>query len=205
MHKILAIMTYFGTNIKKIRQIKGLSQQAFADMLNLTRGIISSYEDGRAEPKVETLLRIAQFLDMKTDDLISKPLTVNQLANFEEVEDLIYKKENITESKKEFYPIKVEPSLFVNVEYSLEVTSKIEGNHFYQNKDILLLRKNYQKGENRGQYLIFTPEKSYISSTPNVNEECFLIVGCIYSNQNTNPINDIMNRLDYIEKTLKIS
>nr|WP_243464435.1 helix-turn-helix transcriptional regulator [Riemerella anatipestifer] len=99
-------MTYFGTNIKKIRQIKGLSQQAFADMLNLTRGIISSYEDGRAEPKVETLLRIAQFLDMKADDLISKPLTVNQLANFEEVEDLIYKKENITESKKNFTQLK---------------------------------------------------------------------------------------------------
>ncbi|MDY3548212.1 helix-turn-helix transcriptional regulator [Riemerella anatipestifer] len=198
-------MTYFGTNIKKIRQIKGLSQQAFADMLNLTRGIISSYEDGRAEPKVETLLRIAQFLDMKTDDLISKPLTVNQLANFEEVEDLIYKKENITENKKEFHPIKVEQSLFTNVEYSLEVTPEIEGNYFYQNKDILLLKKNYQKSENRGQYLIFTPEKSYISQTPNVSEECFLIVGCIYSNQNTNPINDIMNRLEYIEKTLKIS
>ncbi|MCD5968780.1 helix-turn-helix transcriptional regulator [Riemerella anatipestifer] len=205
MHKILAVMTYFGTNIKKIRQIKGLSQQAFADMLNLTRGIISSYEDGRAEPKVETLLRIAQFLDMKADDLISKPLTVNQLANFEEVEDLIYKKENITESKKEFYPVKVEQSLFTNVEYSLEVTFEIGGNHFYQNRDILLLKKNYQKSENKGQYLIFAPEKSYISCTPNVNEECFLIVGCIYSNRNTNPINSIMDRLDYIEKTLKIS
>ncbi|MCU7583176.1 helix-turn-helix transcriptional regulator [Riemerella anatipestifer] len=205
MHKILAIMTYFGTNIKKIRQIKGLSQQAFADMLNLTRGIISSYEDGRAEPKVETLLRIAQFLDMKTDDLISKPLTVNQLANFEEVEDLIYKKENIIENKKEFYPIKVEQSLFANVEYSLEVTSKIEDNPFYQDKDILLLRKNYEKDRNKGQYLIITSEKSYISCVPNVDEECFLIVGCIYSNQSTSLINDIMNRLEYIEKTLKIS
>lgn len=89
MRKILANMTYFGTNIKKIRQIKGLSQQAFADMLDLTRGIISSYEEGRAEPKIETLLNIASFFKISTDELISRPLTVNQLANFSAVEELI--------------------------------------------------------------------------------------------------------------------
>ena len=73
-------MTYFGTNIKKIRQIKGLSQQAFAEMLDLNRGVISSYEEGRAEPKIETLLRIATILDLTTDELLSKPITINKIT-----------------------------------------------------------------------------------------------------------------------------
>ena len=90
-------MTYFGTNLKKIRQIKGLSQQAFAELIDLNRGVISSYEEGRAEPKIETLLRIATYFGIPTDDIISKPLTVNQLANFTLIEDSIATLDDVKE------------------------------------------------------------------------------------------------------------
>ena len=90
-------MTYFGTNLKKIRQIKGLSQQAFAELIDLNRGVISSYEEGRAEPKIETLLRIATYFGIPTDDIISKPLTVNQLSNFTLIESSISSLEELNE------------------------------------------------------------------------------------------------------------
>ena len=52
-------MSKVGKNIKKIRNVKALSQQAFADLFQLTRGNISSYEEFRAEPNIEIIVIIA--------------------------------------------------------------------------------------------------------------------------------------------------
>ena len=46
-------MSFFGKNIKKIRSVKSLSQQAFADLFDLKRGTLGAYEEGRSEPKIE--------------------------------------------------------------------------------------------------------------------------------------------------------
>lgn len=75
-------MTKIGKNIKKIRNIKGLSQQAFADLFQLTRGNISSYEEFRAEPKIETLVRIANYFSIPLTSLIEKELSVNELLHY---------------------------------------------------------------------------------------------------------------------------
>lgn len=75
-------MSYFGKNIKKIRSIKGLSQQAFADIFNLKRGTLGAYEEERSEPKIETLLKIANYFSISLDDLLTTDLTVNKLLSF---------------------------------------------------------------------------------------------------------------------------
>ncbi|MBN8865342.1 MAG: helix-turn-helix transcriptional regulator [Sphingobacteriales bacterium] len=79
---IFAIMTKIGANIKKIRTTKGLSQQAFADLFNLTRGNISSYEEGRAEPRIETMLQIANYFCIPVGQFISQHLTINEILKF---------------------------------------------------------------------------------------------------------------------------
>jgi transcriptional regulator with XRE-family HTH domain len=75
-------MTKVGNNIKKIRATKGLSQQAFADLFELTRGNISSYEENRAEPRIETIVKIANYFSIPLEAFIREPLTVNQILNF---------------------------------------------------------------------------------------------------------------------------
>lgn len=75
-------MTKIGKNIKKIRTVKGLSQQAFADLFNLTRGNISSYEEFRAEPRIDVIVKIANYFSIPVTDLIEKELSVNELLNF---------------------------------------------------------------------------------------------------------------------------
>lgn len=75
-------MTHIGKNIKKIRNVKGLSQQAFADLFNLTRGNISSYEEFRAEPKIETIIKIAHYFSIPLDHFIEKDLSVNELLHY---------------------------------------------------------------------------------------------------------------------------
>jgi transcriptional regulator with XRE-family HTH domain len=78
----LAFMSLIGKNIKKIRTTKGLNQTDFGKIFNLTRGSIGSYEEGRAEPKIETLKHIAKKFSISLDLLITTELTVNQLSGF---------------------------------------------------------------------------------------------------------------------------
>lgn len=75
-------MNQIGKNIKKIRNVKGLSQQAFADLFHLTRGNISSYEEFRAEPKLDVLIRIAKYFGIPLSDFIEKDLSVNELLHY---------------------------------------------------------------------------------------------------------------------------
>ncbi|WEK35496.1 MAG: helix-turn-helix transcriptional regulator [Candidatus Pseudobacter hemicellulosilyticus] len=75
-------MPKIGNNIKKIRTAKGLTQQAFADLFELTRGNISSYEENRAEPKIETLVRIANHFCIPLDKFITHNLTINEILRY---------------------------------------------------------------------------------------------------------------------------
>lgn len=75
-------MSNFGSNIKKIRSLKNYTQQHLADILGLTRAAVSSYEEGRAEPKIETLTRASQIFGVSVDDFINKKLTVNEVTHF---------------------------------------------------------------------------------------------------------------------------
>jgi transcriptional regulator with XRE-family HTH domain len=75
-------MTKTGSNIKKIRTTKGLSQQAFGELFDLTRGNISSYEENRAEPRIETVVKIANYFSIPLDHFITRNLTVNEILKF---------------------------------------------------------------------------------------------------------------------------
>jgi Predicted transcriptional regulators len=76
-------MTLIGKNIKKIRNVKGLSQQSFAEIFDLTRGNISSYEESRAEPKIEVIIKIANYFGIPLNDFIEKDLSVNELLHYD--------------------------------------------------------------------------------------------------------------------------
>ncbi len=75
-------MSFFGKNIKKIRTVKNLSQQAFADLLGLKRATLGAYEEGRSEPKIETIIKVANNFSIKIDDLLKRDLSVNELLKF---------------------------------------------------------------------------------------------------------------------------
>lgn len=75
-------MTRIGANIKKIRTAKGLSQLAFAELFDLSRGNISSYEENRAEPRLEMVLRIANHFCIPLEAFITRNLTINEILQF---------------------------------------------------------------------------------------------------------------------------
>jgi len=75
-------MTKIGANIKKIRTTKGLSQQAFAELFALTRGNISSYEENRAEPRIETVMHIANHFCIPLDQFITQNLSIHEILKY---------------------------------------------------------------------------------------------------------------------------
>jgi transcriptional regulator with XRE-family HTH domain len=76
-------MSVIGINIKKIRSVKGLNQTDFANLFGLTRANIGSYEELRAEPKIETIIKIATYYKLSIEKLVRKELTVNDISNFD--------------------------------------------------------------------------------------------------------------------------
>ncbi len=73
-------MSLFGKNIKYIRQSNGFSQQQFAGLFELSRASIGSYEEGRAEPKIETLIKIANHFHVTVDQLVRGNVDANSIV-----------------------------------------------------------------------------------------------------------------------------
>lgn len=76
-------MSYFGKNIRKIRNVKKWTQSHFADLFALSRASIGAYEEERAEPRIDTVMQIARYFNLSLDELLTKELTVNALYKFD--------------------------------------------------------------------------------------------------------------------------
>lgn len=63
-------MTKVSKNLKRIRTAKQLSQDALAGKLYVTRQTVSGWENGRTQPDIETLVKIAQVLEVDVEELI---------------------------------------------------------------------------------------------------------------------------------------
>ncbi len=94
-------MSHIGRNIRKIRSVKNLSQAKFAELFKLARPSVGAYEEGRSEPKIDTVIAIAQHFNLSIDLLLTKDITVNQLYHFdidkveEKIEPLVKQVEGI--------------------------------------------------------------------------------------------------------------
>ena len=65
-----SISVKLGKNLKKIRLKKRMSQGDISRKLNMDRGYISSVENGRRNPTIETLEKFANALGVSVDELI---------------------------------------------------------------------------------------------------------------------------------------
>lgn len=66
-------MRDIGKNIKLIRQAKGMTQDALAEALYVTRQTVSNYENGRSRPDLDMLVKIGEVLDTDVNTIIYGP------------------------------------------------------------------------------------------------------------------------------------
>lgn len=58
------------TNLKKLRNKRGITQQRVSDMTGITRSTYTGYEIGVCEPSIKTLILLSKFYDTTLDGLI---------------------------------------------------------------------------------------------------------------------------------------
>ncbi len=60
----------FSDKIKKLRKLKGLTQEQLADALGISRSTVAMYEAGEREPNFEMCETIADFFNCRLSDLL---------------------------------------------------------------------------------------------------------------------------------------
>lgn len=58
--------------LKDLRKEKGVLQKELAYAINRTRACISSWEQGKTEPSIDDLLKIADFFEVTVDYLVGR-------------------------------------------------------------------------------------------------------------------------------------
>ena len=84
-----------GKRIKEIRKANGLTQKELSEKLGTSQQNLAQYENGKRQPKFETLRRIAKALDVGLDEFMSD----TELSLFEGMADLYL-------HSKTFLPVK---------------------------------------------------------------------------------------------------
>ena len=62
--------TKLGLNLKKIRNKKGISQGDIARDLEVSRGFISTIENGKTNPTLATIAKLAKVLRVSVSELL---------------------------------------------------------------------------------------------------------------------------------------
>ena len=61
----------FNEKLQALRKQKGLTQEALAEKLYVSRTAISKWESGRGYPEIDSLKAIAKFFSVTVDELLS--------------------------------------------------------------------------------------------------------------------------------------
>lgn len=66
-------MAKIGGNIRALRKERGMKQAELAELLHVTRQTVSNYENGKSEPDIDTLVRIAEVFETDVNSLVNGP------------------------------------------------------------------------------------------------------------------------------------
>ncbi len=75
-------MKKISKNIAHLRHLRGISQEALAGDLDITRSRLSSWEEHRAEPPIDLIVRLSEYFHVSIDSMLKIDLTkVNDLRD----------------------------------------------------------------------------------------------------------------------------
>lgn len=78
-----------GNRIKAARKAKGLSQSELSELINRSVGYMSYIETGSKKPSLETLIQIANALDVTIDELLSDNLAAASPVSNTQINQLL--------------------------------------------------------------------------------------------------------------------
>lgn len=70
-----------GTKIQELRKKQSLSQEAFAEIMDVTRQSVSKWELDQSRPEIEKLVQIADFFHVSLDELLKDQVDSTGITN----------------------------------------------------------------------------------------------------------------------------
>ena len=80
----------FGAKLKLLRTQKGLTQEAFAEELNVSRSAIAKWESNKGIPEISNLKQVSQVLNVSLDELLDNNISLADSARKEEKQQSEY-------------------------------------------------------------------------------------------------------------------
>ncbi|MFV0379639.1 MAG: helix-turn-helix domain-containing protein [Anaerorhabdus sp.] len=92
-----------GDKLKYLRKLKNIKQKDLADHSNITVSAYSQYENNKRQPDYNTLLSLANYLEVSTDELLgAKPSLIDEDPRFNNFKFALMNGENeLTNDQKE--------------------------------------------------------------------------------------------------------
>lgn len=87
-----------GKNIKNRREERGITRTELAKRLNMSPQGISSWENGRTEPRFAMMVKLADVLNCTVPDLLYGPI----IEDYRQVDHFIAEEPSITLEEQEF-------------------------------------------------------------------------------------------------------
>ena len=78
-----------GNRIKTARKAKGLSQSELSELIDKSVGYMSYIETGSKKPSLETLIQIANALDVTIDELLSDNFVASSTVSNTQINQLL--------------------------------------------------------------------------------------------------------------------
>jgi transcriptional regulator with XRE-family HTH domain len=79
-----------GQNIKLLRKRLGKSQEEVATVFGLTRSSYSGYENGVADPGIDTLIQVSDYFKIPLDTLMRKDFNEFTATEWESIDKGLY-------------------------------------------------------------------------------------------------------------------
>lgn len=116
---------HIGQKIKKLRELKNLTQSHLADELGVTQSTYSKMEQGEIEVPYSRLEKIAELLGMKPEDVIAfNESMVFNVMNNQTGQGFVINNNIVTESERKLYEEQIS-LLKSEVNYLKEIIEKL--------------------------------------------------------------------------------
>ena len=95
-------MNYLSTNIKFLRQQKGLTQEDISKIVNKSRVLVSQWESDERYITTEDIIKLSNYFNVPMDNLVGKDLRTKDENTYDETNVLFDKyKDLLTDDDKE--------------------------------------------------------------------------------------------------------
>ena len=131
-----------GALLKKIRNEKGLTQEQFAEVVNVSNRTVSRWENGNNMPDLDILIQISDYYEIDLRELLDGERKSEKMNK--ELEETVLKAVDYTNSETELYIKRVHGLLFIGA--MLWLISQLIGHTSLVDNNVMSAISDFSEG-----------------------------------------------------------